>query len=184
MITDLEKFIKEVTTTYPNLLAEIKEIANYLDHENDKGIVNRESGSSVTVRANGDVNMASSIISQSKLNGQNGYEIDICIQSVLKAVRRSLDIDEIVINKHKLNPDLYELCDMRTVGNNTIGNLTLNSTVLVKAWEPTLKKWVLIRRPARTQPFSPLLNLPDAPPNLDINTDISEEILKFTERRE
>ena len=54
------------------------------------------------------------------------------------------------------------------------------STVLVKAWEPTLKKWVLIRRLARMPLFSTMLNLPDAPEDLSIDTNISDEILKMS----
>ena len=53
-------------------------------------------------------------------------------------------------------------------------------TVLVKAWEPTLKKWVLIRRLARMPIFSPKLNLADSPEELDIDTNISDEILKMS----
>ena len=56
------------------------------------------------------------------------------------------------------------------------------SSVLVKAWEPTLKKWVLIRRLARMPLFSPILNLSDAPEELSIDTNISDEILKMSRR--
>ena len=82
-----------------------------------------------------------------------------------------------------MNPALYELSDMRKTNvneNTAIGNLTMFSTVLVKAWEPTLKKWVLIRRLARMPLFSTMLNLPDAPEDLSIDTNISDEILKMS----
>ena len=59
-----------------------------------------------------------------------------------------------------------------------IGNLTMCGTVLVKAWEPTLQKWVLIRRPIRTPIFSNLLPLVGAHEGMGLDDNISEEIIK------
>ena len=57
-----------------------------------------------------------------------------------------------------------------------IGNLTMSGTVLVKAWEPTLQKWVLIRRSIRTPIFSNLLNIPIVPDDMDIEDNIEDYI--------
>lgn len=176
---DLKMEVENILNMYPNLLNEIKDKTAYCDYSKDKGIVNNKSGSSILVRENGDTVIASSLISQVK-STSDGHAIEQTIESITEAVRRRLNVDEIIINDHKLNPALYELTDMKTMygdKNQAIGDLTLCTTVLVKAWEPTLKKWVLIRRPARTYAFSPILNLASTPEELSINDDISNEIL-------
>ena len=149
-----------------------------------KGIVNPETGSSILIKDNGDTTTAASLLSQQKTLS-NGKVVEESIESDTYTVRKNLIVDEITINKHKLNPDIYELSDMRKLFNNeeqAIGNLTFCTTVLVKAWEQNLKKWVLIRRPMRIPIFSPMLNLPDTPKNTDIKADIKSEITDFTER--
>lgn len=176
---ELKMEVENILNIYPNLLNEIKDKVKYCDNVVDKGIVNSKNGSSVLIRENGDISTASSLLSQYR-NTSDGHTIEQTIESITEAVRRRLSVDEIVINDHKLNPALYELSDMKVLfGDKTqaIGNLTLCTTVLVKAWEPTLKKWVLIRRPARTYAFSPVINLANTPENLCINDDISNEIL-------
>lgn len=180
--TTLKKDIEDVTQVSTDLLSEAKEYASYSNNTVDKGIINKENGSSILIRENGDINISPSLTAQQKYTA-NGHAIEQSIQSETITVRKKIEADEIIVNNHKLNPALYELTDMRVaLGNefNAIGNLTLNTTVLVKAWEPTLKKWVLIRRPARIPMFSPVLNLADSPEEMCISSDISEEVLKMT----
>lgn len=179
----LNNEIKSVTDVYPDLLTEAKETTEYIDGVNDRGIINQNSGSSMVIRENGDISLASSLTSQYRLTA-GGHAVEESIESHTRTIRKTVEADEIIINNHKLNPALYELSDMRAMfgfADIAVGNLTMNATVLVKAWEPTLQKWVLIRRPARIPLFSPVLNLPDAPENMDINSDISEEILKASQ---
>jgi hypothetical protein len=170
------------TQVSQDLLSQIKEHTSFTDNAVDKGIINKEKGSSIVIRANGDITISPSLMTQAKYTA-NGHAIEQSIESDTITVRKRIDANEIIINDHKLNPALYELSDMRQMFNletSAIGNLTMGCTVLVKAWEPTLKKWVLIRRPARIPMFSPVLNLSDAPDQLDINSDISDEILKMS----
>ena len=184
-MSDLHKEIADVTNVHPNLLSEARDVTTQIDRSSDKGIINKDSGSSILLKKDGTINIAAGLMSQYRLDPNNGQSVEHSIESSTIAVRKRLEVDEIVINEHKLNPALYELSDMKQMYGNpdmAIGNLTLFTTVLVKAWEPTLKKWVLIRRLARVPAFSPVLNLPDAPENLDVDTNISEEILKITER--
>ena len=176
--------LSTVSQIYSSLLNEIKSTTKYMNTLKTKGIVNPETGSSILIKDNGDTTTAASLLSQQKTlsNGKVGEE---SIESDTYTVRKNLIVDEITINKHKLNPDIYELSDMRKLFNNeeqAIGNLTFCTTVLVKAWEQNLKKWVLIRRPMRIPIFSPMLNLPDTPKNTDIKADIKSEITDFTER--
>lgn len=184
-VTELKKEIENVNNVHPDLLSEAKNSATYIDRTADKGIINGDSGASILARKDGSVHMSSSLMSQYRLDGANGHAIEHSIESTSITVRRRIEADEIVVNDHKLNPALYELSDMRKIhgrSDTAIGNLTVFSAVLVKAWEPTLKKWVLIRRLARMPLFSPVLNLPDAPSALDLDTNISDQILNMTER--
>ena len=183
LYSKLQKEIDSVSDVHPNLLSEAKERAEYMDDTNDKGIVNDSTGSSVLVRENGDITLTSSLMSQYKVTA-SGHTIEESMESHTRTVRKVIEADEIVINNHKLNPALYELSDMRNLfgyQDISIGNLTVNTTVLVKAWENTLQKWVLIRRPARIPLFSPVLNLPDCPENMNVDTDIKDEILKASQ---
>lgn len=180
--TSFKKDISDVTKVDVSLFSEAKEYASYSDNANDKGIINKVNGSSILIRENGEITLSPNILAQQKYT-TNGYAIEQSIESETITVRKRLDADEVILNNHKLNPALYELTDMRTALNDetvAIGNLTLNTTVLVKAWEPTLKKWVLIRRPARMPMFSPVLNLSNSPEQMCISSDISEEVLKMT----
>jgi hypothetical protein len=65
------------------------------------------------------------------------------------------------------------------VNQNIIGNLLMNGTVLVKSWEPTLEKWVLIRRPISTAIFSNRLNVPNTPEQLGLDLNVLEDIKKY-----
>lgn len=181
-LTTLKKDISDVTQVSADLFSEAKEYASYSNNATDRGIINKENGSSVLVRQNGDITLSPSILAQQKYTA-GGHAIEQSIESETITVRKRIEADEVILNNHKLNPALYELTDMRTALNDetiAIGNLTLNTTVLVKAWEQTLKKWVLIRRPARIPMFSPILNLSNSPDKMCISSDISDEVLKMT----
>lgn len=173
--------LRDVSQVETSLLNEAKERTKNLDNRFEKSMIG-QNGESIAIKENGEISLASSLLSQYKMT-KTGYVSEISIQSNTITNRKNIEADEIVINKHKMNPALYELSDMRKTNvneNTAIGNLTMFSTVLVKAWEPTLKKWVLIRRLARMPLFSPILNLADAPEDLSIDTNISDEILKMS----
>ena len=55
----------------------------------------------------------------------------------------------------------------------------MNGTVLVKTWEPTLEKWVLIRRPIATTMFSSRLNIPSTPEQLEVDLNVMADIKKY-----
>lgn len=164
-----------------NIVTEIKERAENADRSNDKGIVNDKTNSSIMLDKQGNITIAASQTVQYKMKYSEGQATEISMQSNTITNRKNIQTDEIIINKHKLNPQLWELTDMKRLHNDptsAIGNLTINSTVLVKSWEPSLEKWVLIRRPVRVPLFSNLLPIPNVPEEMNLNdaTDISEEI--------
>lgn len=169
------------TTVEPNndrsdtpSLGEYKEKGDYISRKNERAIINEHAHTSISLRDNGQINITAGEYSQYKLN-HSGMNTEYAIESGLIANRRNLSVDEIIINDHKFNNALYEYSDMKSVklpGSTEpylIGDFTVMGTVLVKAWESDLKRYMLIRRQARMPMFSPKLNLPEIHGALGIN---------------
>lgn len=174
----MDRAINEST----DLLEQIKEEVDYADRRYDKGIINEEAGTSVILKDNGEISLSASETCQYKINPQTGDAVEITTASHTITNRKLISTDEVFLNKHKLNPKLYELSDMRQIFNDptqAIGNMTMMGTVLVKAWEPSLKKYVLIRRLVRIPMFSQMLNVPDVPAGYGIDTNIASELENF-----
>lgn len=159
----------------------------YLNRMSEKGIINEKTGSSVVVRDDGQINLSASKGAQYKLN-PGGRASEITQESKTVTNRKILDADDIIINGHKLNSDLWQYTDFKEISlpyteKAIVGGLTLHSHILVKAWEPNLKRYMLIRRPARIRMFSPLLNMPEINNALGINDPlkIDEDILALTQ---
>jgi len=171
-------------------LQNLQEKSKFLKKNKDKGFINEDSGSSIVLRESGQVNLAASQYSQYKLN-PNGVNLEQSVESGLITNRRNIKTDEIIINNHKMNNNLWDLTDMKSVKLPTlaepsiIGNFTVYGSVLVKAWEPELKRYMLIRRPCRMPLFSPRLNVPDISAALGINDPLkmSEVIYAYDEEK-
>lgn len=114
----------------------------------DKGIISDGAKSSLTMKKEGTIAMSSGMYAQIKCDKDSGVTTETAIQSFLNAVQRELSINDLIINRHKFNSQLYELTNFKYNMGTAMGNLMMNSTILVKAWEPTLQQYVLIRRPA------------------------------------
>ena len=154
----------------------------------EKGIINEKTGSSMSVRDNGQINLSSGKYSQYKLN-PNGRVSELSLESKTTTNRRIIETDDIIINNHKLNPDLWQLTDFKQVSlpyteKAVIGNMTLQAHIMVKAWDQDLGRYMLIRRPARIRLFSPRINVPDINTGLLINDPlrIDEDILALTDK--
>ena len=168
--TDTESDIIQVNVgknhdSFNTTQADLSTSSQYPQRGHEAFIINKKTHSSIAIRQNGQINLASSTYSQYKLN-PSGKVVEQSLESVSVTNRRKVNADDVVINEHKLNPYLYQLTDMRkmnTVYNDSIlvGNFCLFGSVLVKAWELDLKRYVLIRRPVRLPMFSPLLNVPE-----------------------
>lgn len=173
----------EIFEQSSNELEKIKDKTKFLDRRVDKGFVNDKTGASVGVRENGEVVVAASNTAQYKINPESGAATEVTLQSNTITNRKNIVADEIVINRHKMNPQLVNLADIKQMPGDpdkAMGNLTMFATVLVKAWEPHLNKYVMIRRLARMPMFSPELNMPDAPEAFGLDTNISEELKKLS----
>ena len=55
----------------------------------------------------------------------------------------------------------------------------MNASILVKAWEPTLEQFVLIRRPARFPVFGNLLDAYMLDDRLEAEGDYSEDLIEY-----
>lgn len=180
------KMQQDEPRSFTKTLSELKDKANYLSRKKEKGFVNEQTGAAMVVRDNGQTNLASSLGAQYKLN-PNGTAHEISLESYTTTNRKNYITDEIVINHHKLNPALYELTDMQNIdlplgGKGIVGNFNVLGTVLVKAWEPELKRYMLIRRLCRMPMFSNQLNVPLINKGLNITDplEIDEDILALS----
>lgn len=162
---------------YKPLLHRIKDKVLNMSRIGEKGIVNKQAKSSFSMRDNGDINTVSSKYAQHKLSA-GGKSTDVSNESVTITNTKKLTFDELVVNNHKFNNLLFEYSDLKTVNNNEhkmVTGLALEATVLTKSWEPTLERYVLIRRPARFEMFSQTLNPADTPDGLSIDTSLLSE---------
>lgn len=169
-------------------LKELQKKSEHISRMTDKALINEKSGASVSVRENGQINLSAGMYAQYKLN-PSGKSVEHSMESITMTNRRRILADEIVINEHKLNPRLYEFTDFKKVELTTnqealVGNFCVYGSVLVKAWENDLKRYVMIRRPARMPMFSPLLNLPKIMPELGITDplEFEEDILAKSDK--
>lgn len=164
----------------PKSFTELTEDAEFLSRLTDRGLLN-EDGSGIAVDEKGNIDLSSSEYSQYKLDN-NGVATEVSMQSNTITNTKNIRVDNLAINRHRINPALWELTDFKKVdGSNAmvVGNLTMTGTVLVKAYEPNLKKYVLIRRPVRMPLFSTTLDVPDTPENLGVDTGIGKDLAEY-----
>lgn len=146
-------------------IAGIKSDSQFEKRGVERGLINEKTGSAVVVRENGQINLSSGHYAQYKLN-PGGKSIEQTLESSTITNRRKLTTDEIVINEHKMNHQLWDFTDFKTIDLPVaespvlVGNLCMSGSVLTKSWDHNLKRYVLIRRPWRGPVFSPLLNVP------------------------
>lgn len=174
--------------SFTKSLADIKDSSNYLSRKKEKGLVNEQTGSAFVIRDNGQANISAGKQAQYKLN-PNGEVAEISLESNTITNRKSYLLDELVINHHKLNPAVYELTDMRELEfplgtKGLVGNFTMLGTVLVKAWDVNLQRYMLIRRLVRMPLFSNLLNVPDINTGIKVTDPlkIDEDILALSSK--
>ena len=152
---------------------------SHLSRSLDKGFINKESGASTAIKSDGSTTIAAGEYAQIKVDKQLGLTNEISLQSNTVTVQKHLKAKDITINNHKLNNQLWELTDFKQKGDTAIGGLTVMANVLVKTWEPTLQKWVLIRRQMRVPIFSNLLNVPSSPEQYGVDENMASDIQKY-----
>lgn len=165
----------------PKSLLKIMEEEEFASRIDNRGFINQKTGSGILVTENGDVDISSSKFTHYKLSN-SGISTERSIQSNTITNVKNLSVDNININRHRLNPALWELTDFKKTNGTKeqiVGNLNMTGTVLVKAWEPNLGRYVLIRRPMRMPIFSTTLNIPDAPENVSESTGIERDLIEY-----
>lgn len=162
-----------------NLFNEIAANSKRASRQTDQSIINKTSGSNITAKGDGSAHMVSGIYAQYKTDKNSGVATEFSLQSNTVTVQKDIIANDIVINRHKINSQLWEFTNFKNNGATIIGDLTMNATVLVKCWEPTLEEFVLIRRPARFPVFGNLLDAYVVDERLDVYVDMSEDIANY-----
>ena len=145
----------------------------------DVGFINKESGTTLTIKESGVATMNSGIYAQYKCDKESGVTTETAMQSISTTVQRELTLCDLIVNRHKFNTQLFEFTNFVSNMETVMGDLTVNSTVLVKAWEPTLEQFVLIRRPARFSVFGNLLDAYTIDDRLAIKDDYEENLIEY-----
>lgn len=162
-----------------DLFNQIKNKTGQADEGGDIGFINPTSNASIVARDDGNINLTSDEYTQIKLDKNGSAIIQTSLSATTNAVIDEVNATDIKINRHKFNNQLIDLTDFREINGNILGNIMLNGTILVKTWEETLGKWVLIRRPISTAMFSNRLNIPNTPEQLEVDLDVMEDIKKY-----
>ena len=165
--------------TRANLFNETYKKTGQASKGEDKGFVNAKAQTSIAAKKNGTTSIASGIYAQYKVDKNSGVATEISLQSTTTTVQKELNMNDLIINKHKFNNQLFEFTNLKYNMNTMMGGLTVDTTILVKVWEPTLEKYVLIRRPARFPVFSNLLDACVVDPRLGIEENISADLLQY-----
>ena len=145
----------------------------------DKGFINTNSKSTILAKQSGTVVLNSGIYAQYKCDKVSGVATEYSLQSITNTVQKELNTSDLIINRHKFNTQLLEFTNMKVNMGTVMGDLTVNATILVKAWEPDLEQYVLIRRPARFAVFGNLLDAYVVDERLDIEGDFSEDLVEY-----
>ncbi len=162
-----------------NLFNEIATGSKRASKQNDEYTINQTSGANITAKGDGSTAMVSGIYAQYKADKNSGVATEISMQSNTITVQKDIIANDIIINRHKINSQLYELTNFKNNNGTIMGNMMMESTILVKCWEPTLEQYVLIRRPARFPVFGNLLDAYVVDERLDIYVDMSEDIANY-----
>lgn len=162
-----------------NLFNETVSKTQRADRQTDEYTINKDSGANITAKGDGSTTMVSGIYAQYKTDKNTGVATEISLQSNTITVQKEIVANDLILNRHKLNSQLYEFTNLKNNHGTIMGNLMMDATILVKAWEPTLEKYVLIRRPARFPIFGNILDAYMVDERLDIYVDMSEDLENY-----
>ena len=145
----------------------------------EEGLITPEG--SMGVKYDGQVNICSGKNAHFKLS-PNGTSENISMQYLVKTNAMKLNAEDYIFNRHKLNSKIYEMTDYKKVlvpedyapeTESIAGAITMLGTVLVKAWDHNLNRYVMIRRLVNMPLFSPTINSTDVHPGLKITPSTS-----------
>ena len=162
-----------------NLFNDSVKTASNAQHGFDMGVINPTTNTSLINKANGTTIINSGIYAQFKCDKESGVISEFSLQSITNTVQRELTTSELIINRHKFNTQLVEFTNLKANRKTVMGNLTMDATILVKAWEPTLEQCVLIRRPARFPVFGNLLDAYMLDDRLEAEGIYTEDLIEY-----
>lgn len=178
------KVLNKNNKDYKDTVDKFKDKTENINRSTDRGIVSDNNQSSILVKDNGNIQLSSGKTTSEKLTQDKIIQTAQEVHTITN--RNFIEMDEIIVNNQKLNPQIVELSDTKVLFDkeqDAIGNLMMDGTVLVKTWDLNLKKYVLIRRKIRTPLFSHKLNYPEVPELIDSVTgnitDLSIESAKL-----
>lgn len=183
-----EKFALKINEQEPDLKAGItnlKRKAEFGSRNEDTVSVNPISQASMRL-FDKNVNMAASQETMSKMNDKQS--IQQSFEEKHTTNRFSLDTYDIMVNGHKLNPNLWEYSDFKEFtdmygGVHQVGAFAMFGTVLIPCWDSQLHRYVLVRRLARMPMFSPKMNVPEILKTLGID-DPTEVVFQHKKKQE
>lgn len=123
----------------------------------------------ISMKDGGQINISNKN-NQVKLN-RNGHVQTVSKRNEVITNNEDIRTNNFFINKHKLNNKLYDYTDFKrglhsSIDENEvnqksgiIGHFCVFGTVLVKAWDHDLQRYVMIRRLANMPMFSPELDM-------------------------
>lgn len=145
----------------------------------DSGFINKTSGTTLATKDSGTTTVNSGIYAQFKCDKDSGVITETSMQSISNTVQKELVLSDLIINRHKFNTQLLEFTNLKANRKTVMGNLTMDATILVKAWEPTLEQFVLIRRPARFPIFGNLLDAYMLDDRLEAEGIYTEDLIEY-----
>lgn len=96
-----------------DLMQEAESSTIEVDGAYDRGLQNRETGQTLLFRGDGSMNMVTGKYSQLKVDSETGTVTIAALQSNDVAVQKDFSVEDLSINKHKLNAQLYELTNFK-----------------------------------------------------------------------
>ena len=165
---------KEMPANMASSKMQIKKDGHY--RERDKDITMNNGVASVTVKKTGAIDLSSMHNAHIQLDPGGAISMS-SNRSSEKTDEYRLDAYDVIINNHKLNNKLYELADFKKILNgydsttHVAGGLTMLGTVLVRAWEPNLQRYVMVRRQINIPMFSPSIGSREALEGLHVNSE-------------
>lgn len=156
-----------------------KDKNEHIDRTNEMGMVNPENGHFIVSKETGELGIGVKTFNQDKKDADKS--ITVSLEKTEIANRKNLLLDDLIINNQKFNMQIPQMSGIDTLFDDplrTIGNFTMTGTVLVKVWEPHLKRYVLMRRPIRTPLFSNPLGEAEVPEGLDLDVAVIHSLGK------
>ena len=96
-----------------NLFNETVAKTKRASNQTDDFTINKDSGASFAVRGDGSTTMASGIYAQYKADKNSGVATEISLQSNTVTVQKDIIANDITINRHKINSQLWEFTNFK-----------------------------------------------------------------------